>query len=129
MALRVDTRFWTAMVMIGLCGLALTQGFSVLHFSVALANVDPAETRAKTMAAWTSVPGVASTALKTELADQFDPSDWKASNQRRDELSALLARKPLSSTDWLAFSGMQLTHCAAQAANLGKPSAVVGDGA
>ena len=96
-------------MMIALCGVALTQGFSVLHFSVALANVDPAETRAKTMGAWTSVPGVASTALKTELADKFDPSDWKASNQRRDELSALLAIKPLSSNDWLAFSGMQLT--------------------
>ena len=96
-------------MLIALCGVALTQGFRVLHFSVALANVDPAETRAKTMAAWTSVPGVASTALKTELADTFDPSDWKASNHRRDELSGLLAIKPLSSKDWLAFSGMQLT--------------------
>jgi hypothetical protein len=109
MALRIDTRLWTAIVVITICGLALTQGFSVLHFSVALANVDPAETRAKTMGAWTSVPGVASTARKTELADTFDPADWKASNQRRDQLSALLAIKPLSSTDWLAFSGMQLT--------------------
>ena len=116
-------------MMIALCGVALTQGFSVLHFSVALANVDPAEPRAKTMGAWTSVPGVASTALKTELADQFDPSDWKASHQRRDELSALLAIKPLSSKDWLAFSGMQLTTAQPRPQILGKPSAVVDDGA
>jgi hypothetical protein len=109
MALRADTRFWTVIVVITLCGLALTQGFSVSRFSVALANVDPTERRAKSMGAWTGVPGVSSTALETELADTFDPSDWKASNQRRDQLTALLAIKPLSSTDWLAFSGMQLT--------------------
>jgi hypothetical protein len=119
MALRVDSRFWTSMVMIALCVVALTRGFSVLHFSVALAKVDPTETRAKTMGAWTSVPGVASTALGTALADQFDPSDWKAANQRRDELSALLAIEPLSSNDWLAFSRMQLATAQPRAQILG----------
>jgi hypothetical protein len=68
---------------------------------------------------WTDVPGVASTALGTELADKFDPSDWKASNQRRDELSALLAIQPLSSLDWLAYSRMQLTTAQPRAQILG----------
>jgi hypothetical protein len=116
---RIDTRLWTAIVVITLCGLALMQGFSVLHFAVALANVDPAETRAKAMGAWTSVPGIASTALKTELADKFDASDWKASNRRRDELSALLAIKPLSPTVWLAFSRVQLTTAQPRSQMLG----------
>jgi hypothetical protein len=119
MALSVDSRFWTSMVMIVLCVVALTRGFSVLHFSVASAKVDPAETRAKAMRGWTNVPGVASTALGTELADKFDPSDWKASNQRRDELSALLAIQPLSSLDWLAYSRMQLTTAQPRALILG----------
>jgi hypothetical protein len=119
MALRAESRLWTSMVMIALCVLALTRGFTVLHFSVALAKVDPTETRAKAMRAWTNVPGVASTALETALADQFDPSDWKASNQRRDEFLALLAIQPLSPLDWLAFSRMQLTTAQPRAQILG----------
>ena len=63
---------------------------------------------AETTEVWTAVPGVASTALQTELKDKIDPSDWKASNKRRDELSALLAMKPLSSVDWLSLSRINL---------------------
>ncbi len=108
MAMRVDTRFWTAIVVIGFCGLAVARGWSILHFSVAMANVESWEKRGQIAGAWTGVSGVASTALKTELEGKFDASDWKASNRRRDDLLALLAMKPASSTDWLSLSRLEL---------------------
>jgi hypothetical protein len=104
--MRVDIRFWTAIVMIGICGFCVARGWSILHFSIAV--IDSSEMRADTAEVWTAVPGVASAALQTELKEKIDPSDWKASNKRRDELSALLAMKPLSSVDWLSLSRINL---------------------
>jgi hypothetical protein len=119
MTMRADMRFWTAIVMIGFCGFAIARGWSILQFSRAMANVDPSEKRAEMMGGWTGVPGVASMALKTGLEERVDPPDWNASNKRRDELSALLAMKPLSSIDWLSLSRMQLTTAQPRAQMLG----------
>src|SRR5690349_10255284 len=60
--------------------------------------------REEIASAWAGVAGVASTALKAKLKDNLDPSDWKASNKRRDDLSALLAITPVSSGDWLSLA-------------------------
>ena len=106
--MRVDVRFWTAIVVIGFCGFAVARGLSILHFSLAMAKVETSEKRTETAQAWTGASGVASTALKTQLEDRFDPSDWKASEKRRDDLSALLAMNPLSPTDWLSLSRLEL---------------------
>jgi hypothetical protein len=106
--MRVDVRFWTAIVIIGFCGFSVVRGWSIVHFSLAMANIVSLEKRAETIHVWTGVPGVGSTALQTELKDKIDPSDRTASNTRRDQLSALLAMKPLSSIDWLSLSGMEL---------------------
>ena len=84
------------------------QGWSILHFSVAIANVASSDKRGETAHSWTGISGVASTALKAELEGSFDSSDWKASNKRRDDLSALLAVKPVSSIDWLSLSRLEL---------------------
>ena len=125
--MRVDIRFWTAIVVIGLCGFAVTRGWGVMHFSLAMANVESSDKRTETAQAWTGASGVASTALKTQLEDRFDPSDWKASEKRRDDLSALLAMNPLSSTDWLSLSRLELVTAQPRAQILGTPYAVVGD--
>jgi hypothetical protein len=106
--MRVDIRFWTAIAVIGFCGLAVARGWNVLHFSVAIANVASSDTRGGTAHSWTGISGVASTALKAELEGTFESSDWKASNKRRDDLSALLAVKPVSSIDWLSLSRLEL---------------------
>jgi hypothetical protein len=105
--MRVDVRFWTAIVIIGFCGFSVARGLSIVQFSLAMANIASLENRAEFIRAWTGVPGVTSTALQIEVMNKIDASDEKASNRRRDELSALLAIKPLSPTDWLSLSGMQ----------------------
>jgi hypothetical protein len=117
--MRVDVRFWTAIVVIGFCGFAVARGLSILHFSLAMAKVETSEKRTETAQAWTGASGVASTALKTQLEDRFDPSDWKASEKRRDDLSALLAMNPLSSTDWLSLSRLELVTAQPRAQILG----------
>ena len=52
--------------------------------------------------------GLASTALRTVLADKINIADQKAANEQREALAAILSIKPLSSRDWLALSGVQL---------------------
>ena len=107
-AMRVDIRFWTAIAMMGICGFSVARGWSIVHFSLAMVNIDSLKNRAQITHAWSAVPGVASRALQTELRDKIDPSDLKAANSRRETLSTILSIKPLSSFEWLSLSGMQL---------------------
>jgi hypothetical protein len=106
--MRLDIRLWTAIAVIGFCGFAVMRGWNVLHFSVAMANIESSERRAEAARAWTGFSGVASAAVKTELEDKVDQSDWKASNKRLDDLSALLTLKPVSPIDWLSLSRQEL---------------------
>jgi len=105
--MRADIRFWTAITVIGICALSVTRGLSVVHYSLAMANIHSSENRAETIHKWTAVPGVASAALRSELTEQIDPSDLKAANSRREALSGILSIQPLSSMNWLSLSGMQ----------------------
>jgi hypothetical protein len=106
--MRADIRFWTAISMIGICALSVVRGLSIVHFSLAMANINSSENRAETLHKWAAVPGIASAALQSELTEKINPSDLKATNNRREALSAILSIKPLSSMDWLSLSGMQL---------------------
>jgi hypothetical protein len=101
-------RLWTAIVVIGICGFSVARGFSIVHFSLAMANVDSPEARAEIVDTWTSAPNVASTALQADVDYQIDPSDQKAADHRRQRFSALAAIAPLSSSNWLSLSGLQL---------------------
>lgn len=102
-----DLRLWTAIVLIAICGFSVTQGARIVHFSMATANIDLSENRAGTINRWTSVPGIALTALKIKLKEKFDASDPIAANNRRKTLSAVLSSEPLSSYNWLLLSDMQ----------------------
>jgi hypothetical protein len=104
--MRADIRLWTAIAAIGFCAPAAALGLSIVHFSVALSNNGSAENRATNT--WTAVQGIASVALQSQLTRNIDPSDLQAANGRREALSAMLSIKPVSSTDWLSLSGMQL---------------------
>jgi len=106
--MRADIRFWTAITLIGFCAFAVVRGLSIVHFSLAMANISSSENRADIIHTWTTVPGVASAALQSQLKEKIDPSDLKAANSRREALAAILSMKPLSSIDWLSLSGLQL---------------------
>src|SRR5262249_58124261 len=73
-----------------------------------MATIGSSESRAETIGMWAAVPGVGSTALQSKLKEKINPSDSRAANSRREALSAILSIEPLSSTDWLALSGVQL---------------------
>ena len=107
-AMRAAIRLLTAIAMIGICGFSVARGWGIVHFSLAMANIDSSEKRAEIINTWTAVPDVASTALRAELTEKINLSDPKAANSRREALSSILSIKPLSSIDWLSLSGMQL---------------------
>jgi hypothetical protein len=105
--MRADIRLWTAIAMIGICGFLVAQGWRIVQFSLAVANINSSEKWAEIINTWTAAPGLASTALQAGLTKEIDPSDLKAANGRREVLSSILSIKPLSSVDWLSLSGMQ----------------------
>ena len=84
--MRADIRLWTAIAMIGICGFAVARGWSIVHFSLAMANIDSSEKRAEIINRWAAVPDVASAALQAELKEKIDISDSKAANSRREAL-------------------------------------------
>ena len=94
-----NIRLWTAITLIGVCAFSVAWGLSIVHFS--LAAVDAGQI-------WAAVPGLASKSLQSGLTDGINLSDLNAVERRRKTLSSILSVKPLSSSDWLAFSGMQL---------------------
>jgi hypothetical protein len=98
----------TAIAVIATCGFLAAQGARIVRFSFAVANIDASEQRAEFIKAWSTVPGLASKALQTDLTDEINPSVLAASDHRRQILSAMLSIKPLSSSDWLSLSGLQL---------------------
>ena len=101
-AMFTNIRLWTAITLIGVCAFSVAWGLSIVHFSLAAVN---AEQIIKT---WAAVPGLASKSLQSGLTDGINLSDLNAVERRRKTLSSILSVKPLSSSDWLAFSGMQL---------------------
>ena len=105
--MRADIRLLTAIVMIGICGFSIVRGFGIVRFSLAMANVDSSEQRAEIVSSWSSVPDVASRALRADLTYQINLSDQKSANRRRQTLCALVSIKPMSSYDWLLLSGLQ----------------------
>jgi hypothetical protein len=106
--MRADIRLWTAVVVIGICGFSVARGLGIVHFSLATANIDASEKGAEIVNTWSSAPDVASTALQADLTYEISPSDQKATNHRRQTLTALVSIKPLSSYSWLSLSGLQL---------------------
>ena len=106
--MRADIRFWTAIALIGICGFSVARGWRIVHFSLAMANIDSSEKRAEIVNTWSSAADVASAALRAELTEKINISDSKAANSRREVLSSLVAIAPMSSVDWLSLSGVQL---------------------
>jgi hypothetical protein len=104
----VNIRFCTAIAMIAVCVFAVVRGFSIVKFSRVKMEIGAAEKWAESIRSWTSVAGLGSAALQSQLAQRIDPSDLKAAISRREALAAILSIKPLSSNDWLSLSGMEM---------------------
>src|SRR5262249_9437324 len=101
-------RLFTAIVLLGICGFSVAQGWTIIRFSAETMNGDSPEKRTEIAQTWGTTPGLASRALRAGLADKIDIADRKAANEQREALAAILSIKPLSSRDWLALSGAQL---------------------
>ena len=109
--IRIAIRLLTAIALIVISAIAVAQGWGIVRFFLAGANIVSAEKRARTADAWRATSGITSTALQGELADETNQSDMIAPYHRRELLLALLSIKPLSSMDWLALSRAELkTH-------------------
>jgi hypothetical protein len=108
MTMRRSIRLVTAIVVIGICGFSIAQGWTIIRFSVETMNGDSPEKRTEITQTWGTTPGLASRALRAVLADKIDITDQKAAKEQREALSAILSIKPLSSRDWLSLSGLQL---------------------
>ena len=101
-------RLVTAIVLIGIFLFSAAQGWRIVEFSVVMMSVESPEKRAEIADIWGTTPGLASTALRTVLADKINIADQEGTNRQREALSAILSIKPLSSRDWLSLSGVQL---------------------
>ena len=108
LAMRVNIRFWTAIIVIGFCAFSVGRGVNIVRFSLAMATIGSSESMAEIIGKWATVSGIASTALQSKLKEKIDPSNLAAANSRREALSAMLSIEPLSSPDWLALSNVQL---------------------
>jgi hypothetical protein len=106
--MRAAIRFLTAIILIGICGLSIAQGWSIVHFSLDMKNIDSAEKRAEIIHTWGFTPNVASEALQAELKRKFNISDFKAASSRLEVLASILSIEPLSAVNWLSLSEIQL---------------------
>lgn len=106
--MRVDIRLCTAIAIIAIGGLSLVQGWEIARFSLAVVSIESSDKGIGNNKPSAALPGLTSTALQADLADEIDASDLQAANRRREALSSILAVKPLSSIHWLLLSGMQL---------------------
>src|SRR5262249_26696235 len=111
MSLRADIRFWTAIALVGICGFSVARGSSIVHFSVATANIDVFETLAEVFNRWIAVREVASAVWKAELKEDINISDPKAENGGRETFFSILSISPWSSIIGLSLRGLQwVTH-------------------
>jgi hypothetical protein len=111
MAMRTDIRIWTAIALIAICAFSIIRGWTIVHFSLATANIDVFENLAEVFNPWMAVPEVASAAFQAELKEEINISDVKAANGRRETFSSMLSIRPASSLDWLSLSSLEwVTH-------------------
>jgi hypothetical protein len=98
----------TALVVIGLCALAMSRGWSMVRFSQATAGLAPSEHAADRLAAFAGAPGLAVAAREASATPVAGPADQAGARKRIDELTAVLSLRPMSSINWLSLAGMRL---------------------
>jgi hypothetical protein len=97
-------RLLTTLLVLGLCGFAVSRGWSVVRFAEARSSGGDA------VRAWIGAPGLTTAALRASLGRAFAAGDVGMVRQRADDLAALIAVRPLSATSWLSLAGMWLVE-------------------
>jgi hypothetical protein len=96
--MRVRTiRLLTALAVAGICGWPVWQGFDLVRYAVA-------DSKPEAVRPWVDVSGLAFSAREHVLTPVNDSSDEKTIRKRRDELTEMLAVRPLSSFYWLQLA-------------------------
>src|SRR5262245_19537355 len=106
--MRASIRLLTAFALIAMSGLAVAQGWAIVHFSLAMMNTASPDERGEVVNTWRTTSGIASTALQADLTDEINATDIIAVTRQREVLSAILSIRPLSSMEWLSLAGAQL---------------------
>ena len=104
-------RIFTALVIFGLCGPAVSRGWDIIRFWMADRIVDtnlgPTESQIEAVRPWVAVSGLAFSARESSLPVVDDRNDEKKTTKRRDGQIEILAVRPLSSEYWLWLSDMR----------------------
>jgi hypothetical protein len=103
-----SVRTLTAIALLALCAFAMSRGWMVARYSIIKAEIAATGASTDSLLAWAAVPGVAAAAREASATRVAGPGDLPGSLKRADELSALLAVRPMSSANWLALAGMRL---------------------
>jgi hypothetical protein len=101
-------RLLTVLCVVGLCAFAAVRGWSIVQFAEARAQALARQIPTDAVRSWVGARGLTSAALQASLTRIPAATDQDAPRKRADDLAALLAVRPLSSTDWLSLAGMQL---------------------
>ena len=98
-------RLFTAFVVLVLCAFAVARGWTIARFAEERSTFasDGAD-----LDRWTSVPGLGAAALDAAVARTSSLPDIDVTRERRDRLVALLAVRPMSSSDWLSLAAARL---------------------
>jgi hypothetical protein len=108
MRLRV-ARIFSAIAVVGVCGLAMSRGWDIVSFSMADPGLDPRVKRTEAIRPWIQVPGLAFSARESLLAFDVDPADENGARKQRNDLADILAVRPLSSEYWLSLATWLVT--------------------
>ena len=101
-------RLLTTFCVIGLCVFATIRGWTIMQFAEARAQALAHQIPSDAVRFWIGAPGLTSAALHASLTQTSAGTDRDAPRKREDDLTALLAVRPLSSADWLSLAGMRL---------------------
>lgn len=99
------TRLLTAFCVLAVSGFSLARGWQVAGFAAAEPELRRAKAGSQAYLAWGDVPGVSAAALADAMQAPGAPAN---PGERVKELAAILAVRPLSSTDWLALAGLRV---------------------
>lgn len=87
----------TALIIVAICGWPVWKGFDLIRYSLA-------DAKPEAVHPWDDVSGLAFAAREYALTSIDDSSDDKTIRKRRDELTEMLAIRPLSSYYWLELA-------------------------
>src|SRR5579862_2649298 len=94
-------RFLTALAVIGTCGWPAWRGVDVIRYEMA-------GTKAEATLPWITVPGLAFAAREYSQTTIDSSSDDNTIAKRRDDLTEMLAIRPLSSRFWLYLAEIRI---------------------